>query len=302
MGLSKEEMDTKVDAILEFADIGEFIDQPVKMYSSGMFARLAFSVAINVDPDILIVDEALSVGDMAFQMKCFNKFQEFQAEGRTILFVTHALDTVIRYCSRGIVIDGGNKICDDTSKAAVDVFKRLLTGNFYRKDESEKGINPFDGKLLKDSFPANSEMLEYGNKKAIIYDYGMVDHSGATATLFDHNALCDIVMKIKFNEKIVSPIFAFSIKDAKGLEITGTNTLMKNIDTGSYENGEQVLIHFKQKMNLRSGAYALSLGCVTLDEDGIEVYHRLYDAILFDIIGDSQTVGFYDLGTKVSID
>ncbi len=302
MGFTDSEMDDKIDAILEFADIGDFIHQPVKMYSSGMFARLAFSVSINVEPDILIIDEALSVGDMAFQMKCFNKFQEFQAEGRTILFVTHALDTVIRYCSRGIVIDGGNKICDDTSKAAVDVFKRLLTGNFYQDDESKKSVNPFDGKLLKDSFPANSEMLEYGNKKAVIYDYGMVDHSGATAALFDHNALCDIVMKIKFNEKIISPIFAFSIKDAKGLEITGTNTLMKNIETGSYENGKQVLIHFKQKMNLRSGTYALSLGCVTLEEDGIEVYHRLYDAILFEIISSEEMGGFFDLGSEVAIE
>ena len=131
MGFSDREMDSKIDAILEFADIGEYIHQPVKMYSSGMFARLAFSVSINVEPDILIIDEALSVGDMAFQLKCFKKFQEFQAEGRTILFVTHALDTVIRYCSRGVVIDQGKKICDSSSKEAVDVFKKLLTGNYY---------------------------------------------------------------------------------------------------------------------------------------------------------------------------
>ena len=302
MGFTDSEMDGKIDAILEFADIGDFIHQPVKMYSSGMFARLAFSVSINVEPDILIIDEALSVGDMAFQMKCFNKFQEFQAEGRTILFVTHALDTVIRYCSRGIVIDGGNKICDDTSKEAVDVFKRLLTGNFYQEDEPKKSVNTFDNQLLKDSFPANSEMLEYGNKKTIIYDYGMIDHSGAPATLFDHNAICDIVMKVKFNEKIVSPIFAFSIKDAKGLEITGTNTLMKSIETGSYVKEDRTTIRFKQKMNLRSGAYALSLGCVTLDEDGIEVYHRLYDAILFEIISSEEMGGFFDLGSEVTIE
>ena len=302
MGFTDSEMDGKIDAILEFADIGDFIYQPVKTYSSGMFARLAFSVSINVEPDILIIDEALSVGDMAFQMKCFNKFQEFQAQERTILFVTHALDTVIRYCSRGIVIDGGNKVCDDTSKEAVDVFKRLVTGNFYQEEEPKKNVSPFDGQLLKDSFPKNSEMLEYGNKKAIIYDYGIIDHSGTPATLFDHNAVCDIAMKVKFNEKIVSPIFAFSIKDAKGLEITGTNTLMKNIETGSYNKEDQISIHFKQKMNLRSGAYALSLGCVTIDQDGIEVYHRLYDAILFEIIGSEEMGGFFDLGSEVTIE
>ncbi|MEA3456799.1 MAG: ABC transporter ATP-binding protein [Campylobacterota bacterium] len=303
MGFADSEMDGKIDAILEFADIGEFIHQPVKMYSSGMFARLAFSVSINVEPDILIIDEALSVGDMAFQMKCFNKFQEFQAEGRTILFVTHALDTVIRYCSRGIVIDGGNKICDDTSKEAVDVFKRLLTGNFYQKEEEPKKTLPLSNdQLLKSSFPENSEMLEYGNKKAIIYDYGIIDHSGAPSTLFDHNANCDIVLKVEFNEKIISPIFAFSIKDAKGLEITGTNTLMKSIETGSHNEGDRISIHFRQKMNLRSGAYALSLGCVTIDENGIEVYHRLYDAVLFEVIGSEEMGGFFDLGSEVTIE
>jgi len=305
MGFTDSEMDGKINAILEFADIGEFIHQPVKMYSSGMFARLAFSVSINVEPDILIIDEALSVGDMAFQMKCFKKFQEFQAEGRTILFVTHALDTVIRYCSRGIVIDGGNKICDDTSKEAVDVFKRLLTGNFYQKEKEEKPkkiVDPSSGQLLKNSFPKNSEMLEYGNKKAIIYDYAMLDSSGMPAILLDHNAFCDIVMKIKFNERIISPIFAFSIKDTKGLEITGTNTMMKLIKTGTYTAGERATIHFKQKMNLSPGAYALSLGCVTIGADGIEVYSRLYDAILFEIIGGKEIAGFFDLGSEVIIE
>ena len=305
MGFTDEEMHSKIDAILEFADIGEFIYQPVKMYSSGMFARLAFSVSINVEPDILIIDEALSVGDMAFQMKCFKKFQEFQEQGRTILFVTHALDTVIRYCNRGIVIDAGEKICDSSSKEAVDAFKKLLTGNFYQqKDQSEDKEKPKypSDQLFKNSFPSNSEMLEYGNKKALIYDYGILDESGMPMTLFDHNATCDIVLKIRFNDKIIAPIVAYSIKDSKGLEITGTNTLMKSIETGSYVEGEEAEIRFKQELNLRPGAYALSLGCVTINENGIEVYNRLYDCVLFEIIGGAEMVGFFDLGSEVTIE
>ncbi len=305
MGFTDKEMDGKIEAILEFADIGEFIHQPVKMYSSGMFARLAFSVSINVEPDILIIDEALSVGDMAFQMKCFKKFQDFQKEGRTILFVTHALDTVIRYCSRGIVIDAGEKICDSSSKEAVDIFKKLLTGNFYPKDiqdKSQQRLEHTSGQLFKDSFPQNSEMLEYGNKKAIIYDYGILDESGNPATLLDHDALCDIVIKVKFNEQIIAPILAYSIKDAKGLEITGTNTMMKMTETGSYMKGDEATIRFKQKMNLRPGAYALSLGCVTINQEGIEVYNRLYDCILFEIIGGAEMVGFFDLGSEVTVE
>ncbi len=305
MGFTDEEMHSKIDAILEFADIGEFIHQPVKMYSSGMFARLAFSVSINVEPDILIIDEALSVGDMAFQMKCFKKFQEFQEQGRTILFVTHALDTVIRYCNRGIVIDAGEKICDSSSKEAVDVFKKLLTGNFYPdkdQNENQESAKYPSGQLFKNSFPSNSEMLEYGNKKALIYDYGILDKSAMPMTLFDHNSICDIVVKIRFNDKIIAPIVAYSIKDSKGLEITGTNTLMKSIETGSYTEGEEVEIRFKQELNLRPGAYALSLGCVTINQNGVEVYNRLYDCILFEIIGGAEMVGFFDLGSEVTVE
>ncbi|HPZ07231.1 MAG TPA: ABC transporter ATP-binding protein, partial [Candidatus Eremiobacteraeota bacterium] len=126
MGYTKEEIDKKVDEIVSFADIGDFINQPVKIYSSGMYVRLAFAVAINVDPEILIIDEALSVGDIAFQVKCFRKFNEFKEAGKTILFVTHSLDSILRYCNKGIVIQNGIKITETDPKDAVDVYKRLL--------------------------------------------------------------------------------------------------------------------------------------------------------------------------------
>ncbi len=305
MGIENEVMDTKIEAILAFADIGEFIHQPVKMYSSGMFARLAFSVSINVDPDVLIIDEALSVGDMAFQLKCFKKFQEFQEQGKTILFVTHALDTIIRYCTRGIVIDAGEKICDDTSKEAVDIFKKVLTGNFnpnasLEENKQNSKINT-DEIILKEAFANNKDILEYGNNKANIYDYGMIDHQGNINSIFDYDTSCEIIMRVVFNEPIDNPIFAFTIKDAKGLEITGTNTLMHHVDTKSYKPQESVSIKFKQNMNLQLGKYALSFGCVSINDEGIEVYSRLYDAILFEVIGNYQMVGFFDLKSTIEL-
>jgi len=305
MGFSREDMDSKVHAIIEFADIGEFIHQPVKMYSSGMFARLAFSVSINVDPDILIVDEALSVGDMAFQMKCFKKFQDFQEQGRTILFVTHALDTVIRYCTRGIVIDGGQKVYEGTSKDAVDSFKKILSGDFYESDKKIKQENFIKLKynaLLKENFDVPFEKDTYGNKKADIYDYGTLDYEGNPADIFDYDANFSIVMKVQFNETIDNPIFAFTLKDVRGLEITGTNTYMKHVVTGTYNDGDTLTVTFKQKANLQLGKYALSLGCVNLNEKGVEVYNRIYDAMLFEVIGSEQMVGFYDLQSTVRLD
>lgn len=303
MGFSKEEMDKRVDTIIEFADIGEFIYQPVKMYSSGMFARLAFSVAINVEPDILIVDEALSVGDMAFQMKCFKKFQDFQEQGRTILFVTHALDTVIRYCSRGIVIDGGKLVFDDSPKMAVDAFKKILSGNFYNEAKEnfvESDNKDGETKLLRDSFDTHKELDTYGNGKATIYDYGITDKDGNPTAIIDYDSEFNIVMKVKFNERVEEPIFAFTLKDSKGLEITGTNTFMKHMSFGACQKGEKITVSFTQNANMQLGKYALSLGCVTINENGVEVFHRIYDAILFEVIGSVQMVGFFDLHSQVS--
>ncbi len=305
MGFSHEEMEKKVDAILDFADIGEFIHQPVKMYSSGMFARLAFSVSINVEPDILIVDEALSVGDLAFQMKCFKKFQDFQKQGRTILFVTHALDTVIRYCSRGIVIDGGEKVFDGSAKYAVDTFKKILSGDFYNTDASsqkdaEQGDTAANNRLSS-TFKKHHELDSYGNLRAEIIDYGILDEKGSPSDIIDYDAPFDIVMKVKFNETVTDPIFAFTLKDSKGLEITGTNTHMKHIVTGTFDKDAIVTVTFRQKANLQLGKYALSLGCVNFGNGGIEVYHRLYDALLFEVIGAAQMVGFYDLHSEITL-
>ena len=302
MGFSKQEIDHKIEDILEFADIGEFIHQPVKMYSSGMFARLAFAVSINVEPDILIVDEALSVGDMAFQMKCFKKFQDFQKEGRTILFVTHSLDTVLRYCTRGIVIDEGKIVFDNTPKLAVDAFKKVLSNNFYKKEENK--ATPYienEVTYLKDSFELNKSLDMYGNGKATIIDFGILDSQNKPSPVLHYNEDFKIIMKIKFSETLMEPIFAFTIKDTKGLEITGTNTSMKHVITSTYDEEREVLITFSQKANFQLGTYSLSLGCVGLNETGIEVYNRIYDAIVFDVIGTNQMVGFYDLQSEISI-
>jgi teichoic acid transport system ATP-binding protein len=128
LGYSKEEIDEKLDDILSFADIGDFVFQPVKTYSSGMFVRLAFAVAINIDPEILIVDEALSVGDVFFQAKCYKKFEEFKAAGKTILFVSHDLGAISKYCDKAVLINKGDKVAEGTPKDMIDIYKKILVG------------------------------------------------------------------------------------------------------------------------------------------------------------------------------
>ena len=128
MGFSEKEIEAKLPAILEFADIGDYVYQPVKTYSSGMFVRLAFAVAINIEPEILIVDEALSVGDVFFQAKCYHKFEEFKSKGKTIVFVSHDLSSISKYCDRVFLLNKGNLLGEGSPKEMIDAYKRVLVG------------------------------------------------------------------------------------------------------------------------------------------------------------------------------
>ena len=139
IGFSKEEIDAKLQDILDFADIGDFVNQPVKTYSSGMFVRLAFAVAINIDPEILIVDEALSVGDVFFQLKCFKKFEEFKQNGKTILFVSHDLSSIEKYCDKAILMDHGKNVAEGTPIDIINKYKKIMTGmTVAEMEEQEK--------------------------------------------------------------------------------------------------------------------------------------------------------------------
>lgn len=160
MGLTHDEIKAKEQEIIDFADIGDHLIQPVKTYSSGMFARLAFACAINVNPDILIVDEVLSVGDMAFQLKCFKKFEEFKKQGKTILFVTHSVADVIRNCNRSIIISNGRKIFDGDVKTGVDKYKKIIVGiedDELQKDNLEMLENESKNKDLKQNDMNNNK-------------------------------------------------------------------------------------------------------------------------------------------------
>ena len=136
-GFSKEEIDARLQDILDFADIGDYVYQPVKTYSSGMFVRLAFSVAINIDPEILIVDEALSVGDVFFQAKCYHKFEEFKKLGKTIVFVSHDLSSISKYCDRVFLLNQGNLLGEGSPKEMIDAYKRVLVGQYEIHDKEE---------------------------------------------------------------------------------------------------------------------------------------------------------------------
>lgn len=140
IGFTKEEIDEKLQDILDFADIGDFVNQPVKTYSSGMFVRLAFAVAINIEPEILIVDEALSVGDVFFQTKCYHKFEEFKKMGKTILFVSHDLGSIGKYCDRVVLLNKGVKLAEGKPKDMIDLYKRVMAESKMEDSPKKKTV------------------------------------------------------------------------------------------------------------------------------------------------------------------
>lgn len=303
MGFTKEEINEKVSNIIEFADIGEFINQPVKTYSSGMFVRLAFAVAINIEPEILIVDEALSVGDVFFQAKCYKKFEDFKKQGKTILFVSHDLGSIGKYCDRVILLNGGKKLSDGKPKDVIDIYKKVLV-NQLEDDESnnngeQRGTREFEkwNKFIN----INPNKLEYGNKMAEIIDFAILDNNSILTNNVIKNEIFTIKMKVVFNYKIEDPIFAFTIKDLKGTDITGTNTMLEKVYVNKLEKGEEKQIIFTQKMNLQGGEYLLSLGCTGYKDGNFTVYHRLYDICNITVISEKNSVGFYDMNSDIKI-
>lgn len=301
LGLSKEEMDARFIEIEKFADIGEFIDQPVKTYSSGMYVRLAFAVAINVDADILIVDEALAVGDMFFQVKCYKKFEEFKKQGKTILLVTHDLSSVIKYCDNVLVLNDGESLGVHKAKEGVDLFKKLVV-NLHKPTQTNEYVKK-EVQLdeWKNFYQVNTDHLDYGNNKAEIIDFGIFDEFDELTSTIEKGSECQLKIRVHFECPLEFPIFAFTIKDLKGTEITGTNTMIENIAIETPGDGTIMEVSFTQKMSLQAGNYLLSLGCTGFENGEFVVYHRLYDVISFQIISSKNTVGYFDLNSKIEI-
>ena len=313
IGFSEKEIDEKLQDILDFADIGDYVYQPVKTYSSGMFVRLAFAVAINIDPEILIVDEALSVGDVFFQAKCYRKFEEFKKKGKTILFVSHDLSAISKYCDRAILLNQGVKLGEGSPKDMIDAYKQVLVGQY---ETPKAGVDVPDLTADGDVRAAldkqkrkqeaarmgvNPETLEYGTKQAEIVSYYITDKNDVQTTAILKGDEFTMHMKVKIGQDLPAPIFAFSIKNIKGVEITGTNTMFEKTFLESVKAGQVLEITFRQKMRLQGGDYLISLGVTGYEKDTFKVYHRLYDVLNITVVSDKDTVGYFDMESQVEV-
>ena len=313
MGFTRSQMDEKLPEILEFADIGDFVYQPVKTYSSGMFVRLAFALAINVEPEILIVDEALSVGDVFFQSKCYRRMEEIRKQGTTILMVTHDMGSVIKYCDRVVLLNKGHYVAEGPAGKMVDLYKKILANQMDALEEELAEMNDLSGGmdgqevlsedknqgLMKDKISINPNRTEYGNGKAEIYDLGLFDERGNLTNLLLKGEYFEIKERIRFFDTIQAPIFTYTIKDKKGADLTGTNTMFEGADVKPVGQGDEYEVTFRQKMTLQGGEYLLSMSCTGFEQGEHTVYHRLYDIASITVISNKNTVGVYDMESEV---
>lgn len=316
IGFSREEIDAKMQDILDFADIGDFVHQPVKTYSSGMFVRLAFAVAINIDPEILIVDEALSVGDVFFQAKCYKKFEDFKKMGKTILFVSHDLGSISKYCDRVVLLNRGKKLAEGTPKEMVSMYKRIMVN----QDKAEEiaahqmdmsSLEEDDEKEIKEAacegqwkkhYNLNPDVDEYGNGAAEIEDFAIIDENGNYTNAIVKGTRFRLKSKVKFKQDIHDPIFTYTFKNIQGVAITGTNTMYEKKDVPLAKEGETYVATFEQDMFLQGGEYLLSMSCTGYRDGEFQVYHRLYDVCNVTVVSDENTVGFYDMNSVTTVE
>lgn len=313
MGFSRKEMEDKLKDILEFADIGDFVHQPVKTYSSGMFVRLAFALAINVEPEILIVDEALSVGDVFFQSKCYRRMEEIRKKGTTILMVTHDMGSVIKYCDKAVLLNRGSFVAEGEPGKMVDLYKKILANQLDSLEEELLEMNDFSGDsavslkrqekgtdgLMKEKLTINPTKTEYGDGRAEIFDLGLLDQRGNVTNLLLKGENFTIRERIRFHTEIQTPIFTYTIRDKKGLDLSGTNTMFEGTDVKPVKRGDVYEVSFTQKMTLQGGEYLLSMSCTGFENGEHVVYHRLYDIANITVISNKNTVGVYDMESAV---
>lgn len=305
LGLSKEEVDRRFDAIVNFADIGEYIDQPVKTYSSGMSVRLAFAVAINVDPEILIVDEALSVGDELFQRKCFSRIEEIRKKGATILFVSHSGGTIIDLCDRAILIDAGDMLADGSPKEVVGKYQKLLYAAEDSRNEIRELIKGGGGVeqllIAQESIQAEAETVDsvdsfdpglapvstisYEARGAEISDASIFNARGDRVNNISRGVTYFYRYTVSFSVAAELVRFGMLIKTVSGNEIGGAISAANVADGIQYVVRERCInVEFSFRCMLNPGVYFLNAG-VTGVIDGVDTYlHRLLDVASFRVI------------------
>jgi lipopolysaccharide transport system ATP-binding protein len=335
LGLTKAEVDNRLDDILAFADIGHFIDSPARSYSSGMLVRLAFAVQAQINPEILIVDEALAVGDAKFQAKCFARLKQLKANGTSILFVSHATEQIVTHCDRAILLNDGELVLEDSPRVVVNNYLDLLFGKSVKEntervlasesieqaavgeqerldreieneEQSSSKTKQCAWQYGEDGFTqrANYNNAEYrwGDCGAEIVDYHFSQGAEHYPTICKHGELLRFKFRIKFNQLIVRPIFGFAIKTKEGITIYNTNTEYKDVSFADETHfNDEYVVSVDIPGILSQGDYFVSIGIASSDGTGNIIPHdRRYDSIHLAVEPTPEFIGLVDLGVKIN--
>jgi teichoic acid transport system ATP-binding protein len=309
LGMSRREIDTRYQAIVDFADIGGFIDQPVKTYSSGMMVRLAFSVAINVDPDVLIVDEALSVGDVFFQAKCFDRMKRMRDRGITSLLVSHNLSTIKALCDHVILLDKGRIVSRGDPVAIVDAYQKCRASSLGSVDLPEtpsplsEPVSPPDTEPLGESAdphvapsdsPSNVDedpriisngrtIPRYGNGKARLIRFSINGKENCPEISVQSGEELVVHLTHQVSQPIAQPFVAIRIRTKHGVETYGNNTTFGGREIGTVQPGDMIRCVFRQKMHLNNGQFLLTMTIAEWVQNQVVFVDRVVDAVLLNV-------------------
>lgn len=291
MGFTRGEMDERRDAILAFADIGEFISQPVKHYSSGMFVRLAFACAISVDPDILIVDEALAVGDVRFQVKCHRKLAEFHERGKTILLVSHSAADVVQLCQRAIWLDDGRIRKSGPAKGVVEEYSAWMVHDTGLQHAPAAAAAGAPETMADGLAPIPAQALITGDGGAVIEACGLFDEHGQRLAVLTGPTRVRLRLRVATKVPLAVPYFGFQVVNAKGLRVLGSNTAVLRLTLPALAAGARVQVEFAFDFpEIANGPYLLALGVADGTADRHVRHQYVADAyeFLFSSASDLQ--------------
>ncbi|NQW08808.1 MAG: ABC transporter ATP-binding protein [Alphaproteobacteria bacterium] len=311
LGLGVEAMDARMDTIIAFSELGEVVDQPVKQYSSGMVMRLAFSVAVSVDPEILIIDEALAVGDAPFQVKCFDKIREIRERGTTIIVVSHSTQIMVELCDRCLLLDHGRLLATGAPKWICSVYLKLMFAPESEKArirrEIETGVAEGDRGEKRDDADAagaQDDEVEYASRGARIDNVRLLDADGMLIGALIRGETYVVAYEVRFDIDVAMVRFATLLKTLRGVELGGLGFGEETADTRSFRAGETVAVRFRFRCALVPGVYTLNAGVNALVDGERHSLHRRMNATVFEVIAmdGREITGLVDFGLQPSIE
>jgi homopolymeric O-antigen transport system ATP-binding protein len=299
LGLTRHEIEARFDDIAAFADIGEFIDQPVKTYSSGMYVRVAFAVATSVDPDVLLIDEILAVGDAAFQARCTKRIRDLRDRGVSILFVSHDLEAVKRLCSRAYVLRQGEFVLEGQPDVVANWYLSNLASGLIdierhpgRPALGDGGVALVPGSAASSvdvaAAPADSEKFHYfrhGDKQGQVIDVEVVGERGHPTETVRLGERCTFRFRLRFKRDLPTAVLGFYVRDRLGTDVLGTNTYQERTDFPSVTSGSEVVIEFSLRLRLRPGFYSLTVG-LAYDQFEMRYMDWIDNVVVFQVIDE----------------